>query len=906
MVVLNKQLFIKCFLIACCFIFISATNTTQAQQFKVKIKGSVIANKDTAINNAYVKISSIKSKMILAYFNTANKTQFSTSVNCNEEDSINITVTHIAYETYSKNFFVNALNDSLSITISMIPKTNTLNEVTVNAPPIWVRGDTTFFRMNAFKEGDERKLNEVLVKMPGFEIDDNGNLLYKKRRVEKVMVDGDDIFADKVKLMINNFPIHLIENVQLLENQNSNPLFKGIINENKVFINLELQKSKIKSAFGNGEIGIGTLKRYLIKPVIFSIYNKLKIAYIGNANTVGDGIGWREDLEQKPEQMQSNSNWIMNDLGFNMIPNFNNTRYINTKRWSNNLQINLPSKKKVKKQIELSSIIDNQSQFTYNQSSLLSNNTFITRVDTNLIHQKPLLLSAKYTLEHSINEHSLLKSRVHYFFNGTTSNQFSNYKYQNSTNSTDNTIKNKWSFININTEFTQKKTNNKIIKYQFNYYAQFNPQKGVGYSNDWQNLFQLNDAYNQLQQNLQFKTNAASVAFESTKKENKIIKTFGIHFNWKQYLLSNTLSFINKVKDTTLNNFTNNGMYNYYTIAVKNNYSFKIGKLNFDNKNEIGFLYFKNKETQTSTTNFYPIFKFELSSRNKINKFVENITTFKFEQKENDLTNIISFIRPIGINNFKIYINGGEPLKNFEFNTGFGASWVAGKSLNFTNFSITYNTDFRNSVSNYALNGLLYFITDSLINKPINNFSVNTTTTFNRINSKNKYVLTFGYNRGENFINYQSSFIKTNFNFTYILLASNIHLNKFYYISSNVKFFNSNVKFPIQNLKRDSDNIYSIIIECKQRFKIAKNANIIVQTDFYNSNIGNASQTKLFFVDIEFNLGIPKKHLFFYLKAENLLNKKMYYSSSVSAISQSINQIPLTPTNIMLTAKYEL
>ncbi|MCZ2299109.1 MAG: hypothetical protein LC134_06515 [Chitinophagales bacterium] len=300
------------------------------------------------------------------------------------------------------------------------------------------------------------------------------------------------------------------------------------------------------------------------------------------------------------------------------------------------------------------------------------------------------------------------------------------------------------------------------------------------------------------------------------------------------------------------------------------------------------------------------MYKIELSSRNKITKFIENITTLKFEQKENDVSNIISFIRPISINNFKKYINGGDPLKNFEFNTNFGASWVVGKSLNFTNFSIIYNTDFRNSVSNYSLNGLLYFITDSLINKPINNLSINTTTTFNRINSKNKYAFTFGYNRGENFINYQSSIIKTNFNFTYILFASNIHLNKFYYISSNVKFFNSNIKFPVQSLKSNSDNIYSIIIECKQRFKVAKNANFIIQTDFYNNDIGNASQAKLFFVDVEFNLGVPKKHLFFYLKAENLLNKKMYYSSSVSASVQSVNQIPLIATNIMLTAKYEL
>jgi hypothetical protein len=905
MVALNKQLGIKYVLFACVwFIFLSIKSV--AQPFSVKINGSIKALNDSSINNAYVKISSNKSKMILAYFNTANKIYFFTSVNCKEADSLNITVTHIAYETYSKNFFVNALKDSLSITISMVPKTNTLNEVTVNAPPIWVRGDTTFFRMNAFKEGDERKLNEVLVKMPGFEMDENGNLLYKKRRVEKVMVDGDDIFADKVKLLINNFPIHVIENVQLLENQNSNPLFKGIVNENKVFINLELQKSKVKTAFGNGEFGIGTLKRYLFKPVIFSIYNKLKIAYIGNANTVGDGIGWREDLEQKPEQMQHNTNWIMNDLGFSMIPNFNYTRYINTKRWSNNVQINLPSKKKVKKQIELSSITDNQSQFTYNQSSILSNNTFISRVDTNLIHHKPLLLSAKYILEKSFNENSLLKSRVHYFFNGTTSNQFSIYKYQNSTNNTDNTIKNKWSYINVNTEFTQRKSKNKIIKYQFNYYTQFNPQNGVGFSNDWQNLFQLNDTYNQLMQNLNFKSNFVDVSWMSTKKRGRITKTVVFNFNWKQYSLQNKLSFKNLTKDTTLNNFTNSSLSNIYSFTTQYNYSFKLGKLPIDNTNELGLLYFNSKEMPLSSTNFYPTFKFELSSRNNIYKFVENITSIIFEQKSNDNSNLISFVRPTSIINFRKYINGGKPLYNFKMNTGFSAAWVVGKSLNFTNFLFTYNKDFRSSISNYAVNGLLYFTLDSLFNKPINSYSINTTTTINSLKNKNIYTITYGYDRGENFINHQSGIIKTNFNFTYILATSKIHINKFYYIASNVKFFNSTIKFPTQSLKSNVNQVNSLIIELKQRFKLAKNANLILQTDYYNNDMGNHSLSKLYFIDVEFNLGIPKKHVFFYLKAENLLNKNAYNNSALSAISQSINQIPLIAANIMFTVKYEL
>lgn len=192
---------------------------------------------------------------------------------------------------------------------------------------------------------------------------------------------------------------------------------------------------------------------------------------------------------------------------------------------------------------------------------------------------------------------------------------------------------------------------------------------------------------------------------------------------------------------------------------------------------------------------------------------------------------------------------------------------------------------------------------DSLSDKPINSYSINTTTTFNSLKNKNIYTITYGYDRGENLINHQGSIVKTNFNFTYILAGAKIHINKCYYIASNVKFFNSNLKFPTQSFK---NNVNSLIIELKQRFKLAKNANIILQTDYYNNDIGNNSLSKLFFIDVEFNLGIPKKHVFFYIKAENLLNKNEYNKSSLSTISQSINQIPLIAANIMFTVKYEL
>src|SRR5690606_25866976 len=116
----------------------------------------------------------------------------------------------------------------------------TLNEVEIKAPPIWKRGDTTFYEVEAFKDGDEKKLKDILLKMPDFKEDEHGNILFKKKVIEKITIDGEAIFSDKTKLLMDNFPVHVLETIQAIENQSNQRLLKGLSNENKVFLNLGL------------------------------------------------------------------------------------------------------------------------------------------------------------------------------------------------------------------------------------------------------------------------------------------------------------------------------------------------------------------------------------------------------------------------------------------------------------------------------------------------------------------------------------------------------------------------------------------------------------------------------------------------------------------------------------------
>src|SRR5690606_26634903 len=138
-------------------------------------------------------------------------------------------------------------NAEYSIDLTLQQKSDTLENIVIKAPPVWKRGDTTFFNVESFKRFSDKKLADIIGKMPGFEIDAEGNLFYNRQLVSKILVEGQELFADKLKMMLSNFPIHVLQTVQTIENQSDNNLLKGLSGDKKIFLNLSLKKSKLKA-----------------------------------------------------------------------------------------------------------------------------------------------------------------------------------------------------------------------------------------------------------------------------------------------------------------------------------------------------------------------------------------------------------------------------------------------------------------------------------------------------------------------------------------------------------------------------------------------------------------------------------------------------------------------------------
>ena len=170
--------------------------------------------------------------------------------------------------------------------------TAVLKEVRISAkaPPIKEKGDTTEYNPAAFSDGTEEVIEDLLRKLPGVEVGEDGSISYKGKSIDKVLVEGDDLFDKKYTLLTQNMTPEAIKKVQAIEHYVENKLLKGIEKSDAVVLNLELKEEAKMRPYGNVSAGYGERGRYDLGTnlIVFSKDKKSKTFSFGSSNNVGD------------------------------------------------------------------------------------------------------------------------------------------------------------------------------------------------------------------------------------------------------------------------------------------------------------------------------------------------------------------------------------------------------------------------------------------------------------------------------------------------------------------------------------------------------------------------------------------------------------------------------------------
>ncbi|MEC3907651.1 TonB-dependent receptor [Tamlana sp. 2201CG12-4] len=219
---------------------------------------------------------------------------------------------------------------------------NALDEIElVYEMPVSVKGDTIVYNADSFTSGTERKLGDVLNKLPGVEVNDDGEIEVEGKTVGKVMVEGKDFFDGDSKLATKNIPANAVDKVEVLKNFSEVGQLSGVTNnQDNIAINIKLKEGKKNFWFGNITGGAGSSEDntlYLAQPKLFYYSPEYSINLIGDLNNIGEIAFSRRDyfnftggFRSPSRSSGTNIDLGSNNLGFLTLQN-NRAKDINTK-----------------------------------------------------------------------------------------------------------------------------------------------------------------------------------------------------------------------------------------------------------------------------------------------------------------------------------------------------------------------------------------------------------------------------------------------------------------------------------------------------------------------------------------------------------------------------------------------
>ncbi|VAW19843.1 Putative TonB-dependent receptor, partial [hydrothermal vent metagenome] len=186
--------------------------------------------------------------------------------------AINLTVTPT--KNGSKNFILKEI-------------TNQLDEVIIELP-VTVKEDTITYNTNKFVTGEERKLKQVLKKLPGVEVDKNGTVTVQGKKITTMLVEGKKFFGGGSKLAVENIPANAIDKIQVLDNYSEIAFLKNVSDTDEMAMNIMLKEDKKQFVFGDIEAGKGTKDYYRTHSNLFYYSPKTNVNFIGNLNNTGE------------------------------------------------------------------------------------------------------------------------------------------------------------------------------------------------------------------------------------------------------------------------------------------------------------------------------------------------------------------------------------------------------------------------------------------------------------------------------------------------------------------------------------------------------------------------------------------------------------------------------------------
>ena len=272
-------------------LLLTATLSTYAQNKIVTVSGRVIeAGTKEPVELAAVQLLSLPDSAQVAGMTTSTQGYFSLSKQ--KPGKYLLKVSFIGYVTKIIPVQLTANVPAKKMgNIELATDAVMLQEAVVvaEAPQVTVVEDTLMYNSSAYRTPEGAMLEELVKKLPGAEIDDDGNVKINGKDLKKIMVDGKEFFGGDVKTGLKNLPVDMVDKLKTYDKKSDLARVTGIDDgEEETVLDLTVKKGMNQGWFGNADLGAGTKDRYTGRMMLNRFVDKTQFSIIGSADNVND------------------------------------------------------------------------------------------------------------------------------------------------------------------------------------------------------------------------------------------------------------------------------------------------------------------------------------------------------------------------------------------------------------------------------------------------------------------------------------------------------------------------------------------------------------------------------------------------------------------------------------------
>ncbi len=611
-------------------------------------------------------------------------------------------------------------------TIFLTQKAKLLQEIVIKQAAMRIKGDTTEYNADSYEVKPNATVEDLLKQLPGVTVDKNGKITAQGQQIQKVLVDGDELFIDDPTIATRNLRADAVSKLQIFDKKSDQAEFTGIDDGNTTkTLNLKMKDNAKHGYFG--KLSAGALDKYYNGQALINAFKgKRKLAaFVIASSTNSTGLQFGDAMNYG---FQSNSMQVTQGGGI-MISGSSDAGGLGSGSYYGD---GLPQS--IKGGLHFSNKWDNDK---YNMGGNYLFNKLSVHNEGNTYTQNTIADSVYYQRESSDNhsdklQHSLAgtaeiqidsSSSVKVTASGYTGTNKSTSQYESQSLSEENKLVNssvrKTSSDGDNSAFNanaiwRKKFKKKGRTLSVNFEERFNASNSNGFLDNISDFYDASETVFRIDSTNQNKKNdnTSNVAgIRATYTEPLSQKSF-LEFNYSFYNNNTTqkaLSYdqdINGKYSQLVDSLSNEFKYIYKTHSAGINYRYNAKKFNFSFGGNIARTGFEQSDLVKDTSRNYNYYN--LAPQANINFKFNPYSGLRFNYNGSTQQPTIDQLQPLKNNDNPLDVVIGNPSLKQQFQNRFNLSYNNFKVLSERSIYLgIYATTTNNDISStYTIDAL--------------------------------------------------------------------------------------------------------------------------------------------------------------------------------------------------------